>query len=327
MKAFVLTEGGLNIGFGHITRCSALYQAFEEKGIDVELIVNGDETIKDLLTDRKCLLLNWLEESEKTLDILQGADIGVIDSYMAGLMIYHKISDVVKMSVYVDDNKRLDYPAGIIVNGGINAKRLDYCKKEGSEYLLGTNYVPLGKAFWDVPEKEIRQKVTSIMVTFGGDDAKNMTPKVLELLGEEYPGLSKRIVIGKGCSNVNQIKAAADNNTALHYYPDTEAMLNIMSASDITVSAGGQTLYELARVGLPAVVVAVADNQLNNVRGWQKAGFIEYAGWWEDSRLLDNLGSALKQLEHIDRRKKMSWTGRTLVDGNGAKRVVDYLTV
>ena len=325
MNVFVLTEGGGKIGFGHITRCLALSQAFEKSGIVPKFIANGDSTIKDILRDRKYLAFNWLEEYKKVSDLLREADIAVIDSYLADLQKYRQISDVAKLSVYLDDNYRLDYPRGIVVNGSINAESLGYQKSAGSEYLLGAKYTPLRKEFWDVPGKTIGDNVASIMVTFGGDDVRNMTPYVLRLLVEKYPGMSKHVVIGKGYFNTDRIIAAADENTVLHYYPDAEDMRDIMLASDIAISAGGQTLFELARIGVPAIAVAVADNQMSSIKGWQRAGFVEYAGWWEDGMLLDNVRSALKQLEVNDRRNKMSKTGRTLVDGKGAKRIVEYL--
>jgi spore coat polysaccharide biosynthesis predicted glycosyltransferase SpsG len=152
-----------------------------------------------------------------------------------------------------------------------------------------------------------------------------MTPRILELLVREYAGLSKQVVIGKGFRNTHLIEAAADSNTVLNYYPDDYAMRDIMLASDIAISAGGQTLYELARAGVPSVVVAVADNQMNNVGGWQEAGFIKYAGWWEDSMILDNVLNELGLCEDHDMRNKMSKAGSTLVDGAGAKRIVEYI--
>ena len=48
----ILTEGGKDLGFGHITRCMAIYQAIEEIANSPEFIVNGDETIHDLLKDK-----------------------------------------------------------------------------------------------------------------------------------------------------------------------------------------------------------------------------------------------------------------------------------
>ena len=55
-------------------------------------------------------------------------------------------------------------------------------------------------------------------------------------------------------------------------------------------------VYELARVGVPTMALAVAENQMYNVIGWQKAGFIEYAGWWEDPDLLYNIEKMLRKL-------------------------------
>ena len=51
MKVFIITEGGKNIGFGHITRCLSLYQAFEERGNKPKFIINGDNDIEYLLKD------------------------------------------------------------------------------------------------------------------------------------------------------------------------------------------------------------------------------------------------------------------------------------
>ncbi|HQF37072.1 MAG TPA: hypothetical protein PLL26_05540 [Candidatus Dojkabacteria bacterium] len=67
LKVFILTEGGKNIGFGHITRCTALYQAFEEKGIIPKFIVNGDESVLDLLKDLNYRLLNWIDKKKNYL--------------------------------------------------------------------------------------------------------------------------------------------------------------------------------------------------------------------------------------------------------------------
>ncbi|MBI5140367.1 MAG: hypothetical protein HZA94_02890, partial [Candidatus Vogelbacteria bacterium] len=49
MKVLILTEGGKSIGAGHLARCSALYQACEEKGANVELVINGDDSVSFLL--------------------------------------------------------------------------------------------------------------------------------------------------------------------------------------------------------------------------------------------------------------------------------------
>ena len=62
----------------------------------------------------------------------------------------------------------------------------------------------------------------------------------------------------------------------------------------------GQTLYELAaRVGVPTIAVGVVDNQINNIQNWQKQGFIEFAGFWDDDNLEENILAKLELLKRF----------------------------
>ena len=325
MKVFILTEGGENIGFGHITRCTSLYQVFEEKGITPEFIVNGDDSVLDLLSDKKHQIFNWIQQKEYLFEYIKNADIVIIDSYLADKDTYNRISDLVKVPVYLDDNKRLNYPKGIVVNGAIYAKELDYPPNDGITYLLGTKYTPLRKEFWNVPEKEIKKEVASVMVTFGGDDMRNMTPKVLKILIEEFPDLKKNVVIGKGFKNIKEIEKLRDNNTKLFYYPNAEVMKNIMLESDIAISAAGQTTYELARVGTPTIAISVAKNQLDNVKGWEKIDFIEFAGWWRDKDIIKNLNNCLEKMTSFQIRKEKNQRRVLYIDGKGSLRIVESI--
>ena len=324
MKVFILTEGSRDIGFGHITRCTALYQAFEEKEIKPRLIVNGDTTVKELIRDKRCELFNWSEEDNKLFSLIKNADTVIIDSYLAHPECYKKISGLVKIAVYIDDNKRIDYPKGVVVNGTIHAEELDYPQRSDIHYLLGNQYIPLRKEFWDVPDKDVRENIQTVMITFGGDDARNITPHILKLANETLPELTKKVIIGKGFDNIEQIKSLKDETTELIYYPDAAGMKKVMLESDIAISASGQTSYELARVGVPTIAIAIADNQMNNVRGWQKAGFIEYAGSWEEKSVFANIIQKIELLQSHVLRHEKSKRGKTLIDGRGAIRIISH---
>jgi UDP-2,4-diacetamido-2,4,6-trideoxy-beta-L-altropyranose hydrolase len=324
MKVIILTEGGEDIGFGHVARCLSLYQVFETRGHELEFIIAGDDSIKNIL-QIKFKFLNWHEEEKKLFFEIKNADVVVVDSYLAEYGIYKKISDAITIPVFIDDNCRLGYPRGIVVNWNIHAHDLDYPKDNNVSYLLGPNYIAMRRAFWEVPEKKINQKVTEVMVSFGGDDSKNLTPKVLSFLVRRYPELKKHVVIGPAFKNFNEIEAAADTNTQLIQSPDDTGMKEIMLKSDIAIASGGQTLYELARVGVPPVAVAVADNQRNSVNGWERAGFIENAGYWTDKDLMVNLAAKFQRLLDVERRVHASGIGRLKVPGNGAGKIIQVV--
>lgn len=322
MKVIILTEGSRNIGFGHITRCAALYQAFKENSIRPLFLINGDETIRDLLKDMNYEIVNWIEKKKELFNCIKNADVVVIDSYIADYELYEKVSKLIKVPVYIDDNKRIDYPRGIVVNGTIYAEKMNYPRKEGVTYLLGSKYIPIRKEFWDVPKKAIKENIEDIMITFGGDDMRNLTPKVLKLLNKNYPELYKKIVIGRGFKNIEQIEFLKNERTELVYFPDAEKMKKVMLESDIAISAGGQTLYELAKVGVPTIAISVASNQIYNAKGWQKTGFIEYAGWWEDKAVLENIKNSIEKLKNQDVRLGKHNIGRKFVNGKGAGKII-----
>jgi spore coat polysaccharide biosynthesis predicted glycosyltransferase SpsG len=148
MKVFIITEGTKNTGFGHITRCLSLYRAFEERRITPKFIINGDDSIEGLLKHIIYQIINWIDEKNRLFETVKDVDIAIIDSYLADISFYKKLSELAKIAVYIDDNKRLDYPKGIVLNGNIHAETLNYPKKDGITYLLGTKYTPLKKEFW-----------------------------------------------------------------------------------------------------------------------------------------------------------------------------------
>jgi UDP-2,4-diacetamido-2,4,6-trideoxy-beta-L-altropyranose hydrolase len=322
MNVFILTEGGKNIGFGHIARCTSIYQAFKEVGIQPQLIVNGDETVQEQLKDKNCKVFDWLDDKKTLFTTVRNADIAFIDSYLTDYNLYEKISNTAGMGVYFDDNVRINYPKGFVINGAIFAERIPYPKRKGVTYLLGTQYTPVRQEFWDVPEKPIHHNLKSIMITFGGMDMCNLTPKVLKLLVDTYPELTKKVIIGKGFRNTSEFEAIKDHNTELIYYPDATEMKKIMLESDIAISAGGQTLYELARVGIPTIAVVVADNQSANICGLQEVGFAEYAGDGTNGELPEKINRKIELLRNSNTRQYKSITGRKIIDGVGSSRIV-----
>jgi len=325
MNVFILTEVGKNIGLGHITRCTSIYQAFEEAGIESQLIVNGDQTVRDLLRDKNCKVFNWLNDRKILLATVKNADIAFIDSYLADRELYEKVSNAVKTAVYIDDDARLNYPKGFVLNWTLLAEQVPYPKSKEINYLLGAQYVPLRKEFWNVPAKMIRDNLETVMITFGGADIHNVTPKVLKLLTDACPEMLKKVIIAKSFQNTAEIERLKDSDTELIYYPNAAEMKKVMLESDIAISAGGQTLYELARVGVPTIGICIAENQSQNIEGWRKSGFLKYAGWYNGENLERRLTNSLRYLANKNIRMRMSKIGRKVIDGQGYKRIINAI--
>lgn len=311
MKVAIITEGYQGTGYGHLTRCLSIYQAFEEKGNTPLYIANCDEEGKKFIPNVNLLQMNWLEKSDELINTLTDFDIAVIDSYLAPLELYARIYKAVKKVVYVDDYIRLDYPPGIIVNGTVGAENLPYKKDDKHEFLLGIDYMPLRKEFWDVDMPQRNGRIENILIIFGAQDFRSITTIVLIFLLRQFPHFNYYVVGGKLPNDVM-------NKENVHYYPsvDAEKMLELMLKTDLAVTAAGQTTYELARVCLPTIAIGVAENQKFNLKGWKVSDFIYEEIWSEDYNLF----------EKVERNfVKMTKTKiKALVDGQGARRLINF---
>lgn len=322
MKVSIVTEGFYHTGYGHITRCLSLYQAFEERNIFPTLYINGDDKCKSFIPGARYEIFDWLNNREELISKIKGSEIIFIDSYLAPLDLYKRIHASSTYPVYIDDYMRLDYPEGAVLNGSINAEQLGYPNKLGTAYFLGPKYIPLRKEFWQSREKQIKSDIQSVLITFGGQDIENLTPRMLRLLVRNQPDLKKKIVVGSGFKNLDLIIEAKDDQTEIYRSPSSAEMLKIMYESDIAISTAGQTIYELARVGVPTIAISVADNQKNNLNGWIKEEFLTNEFSNETVNLENRLLVVFNNYSKREIRLKLSAVGRKKVDGLGARRIV-----
>jgi UDP-2,4-diacetamido-2,4,6-trideoxy-beta-L-altropyranose hydrolase len=301
MKVLILTEAGSTIGFGHLTRSIALYQGFDEEKIDVEIVVNWDREAEYLLKGIKHKIFNWLQNRNTIFETIKEMDIVIIDSYTADLEFYQQVSKIVRIPVYIDDYVRLDYPRGTVISPSIYGDKLNYPEKDGVRYLLGKDYIILRKEFWDVPEKKIKRKIKNILITFGGANHQNLAKKFSEYLKDKF-NFNIYIVDPR-------MKFTAKD------------MVNFMLKADLCISGGGQTTYELARVGVPTIGICFAENQLNNLIYGEKEEYLKFVGWYDEENLIIALENIIKELDY-NKRKIMNRKGKAMIDGIGVKNIV-----
>lgn len=323
MRLLILTEGFQDTGYGHVTRCMAIAQAFQARAIEVEFLVNGDENVASMLNKYSLQTFNWLQDLDRLKDILKYVQLVLIDSYKASLDLYMFIHEYVSVCVYLDDFNRLEYPSGIIMNGTVGAELIAYPKKENHIYLLGKDYVILREPFkYGLHIRRTVEKIRSILITFGGADPLNLTTTVLSNVLDYFEEEKKIIILGAAFSHVDEVKALADKQTELYYNVDAETMKRLMQNADLAISAAGQTINELAITGLPSIIFKVADNQDNNISGWMRFGFIES---YIDATRAWSSDCLIKQIEKMEDpaiRIRVSELGKKVIDGKGSERLV-----
>ncbi|RUR08122.1 PseG/SpsG family protein [Legionella sp. km772] len=321
----VLTEGGQTFGFGHLTRTISIAKQFEEYNFIVHFIVHGDESIATILKDYSLTRLNWHDEFQKALPHIKENAFLLVDSIAITneqLLLLEHLNNTL---VYIDDEKRRNIlNKGFVIDWtvGLNEALRFIPRKKNVHYLLGSRYTPLRPGFQTAPKNPLRAQIKQIMISFGGSDVRNLTPLILHYLQQHFSNYQMNVIVGGGFTHVKDLQVLATSKTNLIYHADASMMIQIMQQSDLAIAAGGQTLYELAKIGLPTLGILLVDNAKEDTLGWEEVGFLKYLGAYDDEALLDKLHANLLTLQDPSVRKAMQSAGFQAISGNGGELLV-----
>ena len=322
MDVVFFTEGSHEMGMGHITRCQAVGQAFEEQGFRPRFYVRGNFNFNKYKLPFTMEKMDWISNVQSILPTLDNHSVSLIDSYYAGPEIYESIREKSLVSAYFDDTHRLNYPSGIVINGAaINSNLTD--QKSDKKYLLGIKYQSIRKEFWDIPVKKINSKVEKLLIMFGGTDIRNLTPRIVAILNQINQNLNKHIIIGPG-TNKRILEDIELQNTRLYFSPSVKQLKDLMLYCDVAISGAGQSLFELARTGTPTLAVEIIDNQSDIITFLEKKRFLINLGKWGKVDK-DVLLKGMLEISSQKTRISMSDSGRKLMDGQGPRRIVNFI--
>lgn len=163
-----------------------------------------------------------------------------------------------------------------------------------------------------------------VFIFFGGVDANNYTGIAMATLAQlPIPGLAVDVVIGAQHTCRQQIERECDRY-GFDCHVQTDRMAELMAKADLAIGAGGATSWERCCLGLPALVLGVAENQKELIANSMAAGLF-YAPEMKGD-LHDLLPIHLKILwEYEYLRHTLSRNGMQTVDGLGVMRVVDTM--
>lgn len=319
------TTGGRAIGVGHLRRCLTLAEELTAHGVSSAFWVDGDAEASAMITAAGYRVDRIdADEPAASLDLVdrRRPSCLVVDSYTIAPSYFGAVHATVGTLVVIDDLADRAIEADVIVNGSANATDLVYRTNRDSLRLFGPRYSLLRPSFRDVPPRPSTREVRRILVTLGGADPAGLMPTVVAAVSEAVPDLYLDVVVGPLFTTGPQLEAQATQSggrITLHRAPGN--LSSLMNASEVAVSAAGQTIYELAACGVPTVAVCLADNQRGQLNALVKMGVVIESADVGGDRSAD-LGAAVAALAADPaRRARMSAAGQRLVDGWGADRV------
>jgi len=310
MKLIVFTDGGRNIGFGHLSRCIAIAEAFKVNEIDAEFYINGDNSVEVFLQNKFYKLVNWYDENRINNYPIEN-NIILIDSYIPEKLFYERVKKNAALTIAIDDAYRLDYNVDVVLNGSIGARLLNYHEAKNTEYWLGVKYQALRKEFWNIEKVNIKRNIRSILIMYGGTDVRNLSNITIDYLKRINENFQVAVLLG------NRVKIEENHNIRKVCKLSAFELKEMLFQTDLVISAAGQSLYEFARMGVPAIAIKIIDNQSTNIAGWLHKSFIEYIGDWKEFTF-NSLQNGMNKLDSYEERKKRNIEGPKIVDGQGA---------
>ena len=202
---------------------------------------------------------------------------------------------------------------------------------EHCRQLLGAEYALIRQEFIEHrPASLARQRdaIHRILVSLGGTDPDNATACVLR--GIDASCLQQTevdIVLGAASPNIQNVELLAQSSP-LHcrVHVATQKMASLMAAADVAIGAGGTSSLERCCLGLPSILLVLADNQADNARILASAGAAEVVAPVSGSIQAEDIAAALNRLNREPALlTQMSRSSIALCDGNGTKSVADVI--
>lgn len=349
----IRADASTEIGTGHLMRCVTLADGLHGQGAQVCFLCRHlPGHLADLLAARGHALIRLVAEQPKGddgvpalphaawLGVSQSQDARACAAALAGhrwdwLIVDHYALDACwetqacprttrllciddladrahRATLLLDQNHRPDAPA-----------RYQPWVPAACRMLLGPRYALLGEAFrhWRSRTAPRSGPITRVLVFLGGVDAQNLTGRCIQALAAWSRKVQVDVVIGEQHPCRAQILADCD---ALGFqgHVQTTQMAALMARADLAIGAAGSATWERCCVGLPALMVSLADNQVAIARGLEQAGAGRYLGTAE-SVGVDALQSALAEAAR-DPAMLQSWSlaAWALADGLGVERIL-----
>jgi len=336
----VRADAGAQIGTGHVMRCLALAQAWQDAGGPVMFAMAAEVPALSQRLAAEGMGVTHIEaiagnvaDAQHTLDRAQalGAVWVVVDGYHFDGDYQRRLQAAGLKVLCVDDNGGAEhYFADVILNQNLHADAAWYTACEPStQLLLGPRYALLRREFmpWREWRREVPETARKVLVTLGGSDPENVTLQVVQglqlLPARDFEAV---VVVGAGNPHYSALgRAAQAARFPIRLERNAAHMPDLMTWAEVAVSAAGSTCWELARMGVPTVALVCADNQRRLAEGLEAAGVVLNLGWHAHVTPA-HIAEALSELSGSASRAAMASKGQAVVDGLGPLRVVRHMT-
>jgi spore coat polysaccharide biosynthesis predicted glycosyltransferase SpsG len=307
----LVAEADGQIGFGHLAELRAIAHSLKQRTIPVVTIAVGQNPASEKT-------IEWLSDYQALAARLRiHAPQAIVWSVRTDgwRRIWRSVASPSR-HVWIADVAR-DYPAvDVLVVPTLDPH---WSQPESrTRVLAGPEYFPLDvRGPRDVPPVSSRSR--DVLLTLGGADRSQASLQIIPAL----EGTRSTVVIGPAFRHREEVEAAsAAAGIDFVFAPD--GLRALLLEHRIVISAGGNTLFEAAASGTPALVAWEDPHEEAQGRSFERRGAARVIGRGASIKSEDMRREVIEIIESSDL-EMMSEAGRRLVDGRGADRIADLL--
>lgn len=192
-------------------------------------------------------------------------------------------------------------------------------------FYTGEKYYCARNEFLTIEPKEINKEVENVLITFGGTDPNNLTLKTLNAISKSNYNFKITIILGPGYKNEESLQEKINHlDKNIEIFRSVKNIADYMLNADIIFSSAGRTMYEIAMVGTPSIIIAQNYREMTHLFGHNYNGFVNLGIHLEndEDKILNTFERLIIDFELRERMNKR------MLDhdlSNGLKRVLGII--
>lgn len=302
-------------------RCLSLADAAREAGVGSVFYTNVEAP--PLLPALAEATHGWKDAAgADLLSDLGPEDIAVLDGY------HFSEQEIAAFSgaplLMMEDWPHRPLPARWVLDSAPGKTAEDYGPyAPTAELLLGPAYALLRKDFAHargaaLTRREESDEIGHVLISLGATDPLALSPAAARAALTALPDARVTLVLSQSAPAYQEAARLSQDQPRLTLLAQTSQMARLISEADIAIGAPGSSAWERCCLGLPSVLLIVAENQKSIAESLLRAKAALLA---EPS----NIAAQIQLLKDPEMRKAMARNAASMVDGLGALRTLSAL--
>ena len=329
-RILFVVDAGATVGGGHVMRSLSLARALEAQGATCAFVT--PPAVGHVLAAFAPDMAQVVAFSTEPRDLAKAASgekfAAVVFDHYGLSEREHRAIGQGRPALVIDDLADRPLGADLVLDSGPARRAEDYAGlvEDEAELLLGPTYAPLRPEFAGLRDAALAwrgEPVGRLLVSLGLTDVGGITSRVVERLRLRIGDIGLDIVLGADAPSLPGLSKVATRDPRLTLHVDTPHMARLTAEADVAVGAAGSSIWERCALGLPSVIVVLAENQRPAAQTLAERGaaLMLDAAQPDFEPALDR--ALMRLLTDAGLRRELAAKSAEICDGLGAPRVAE----